>query len=48
MTIAWFERLVGKENISDEIIDLEVYSTDASKIKGKTDIFKRKTNSYCL
>ena len=37
MTIAWFEKLLGKENISDEIIDLEVYSTDASKIKGKTD-----------
>ncbi len=33
MTI-WFEKLVGKENISDEIVDREVYSTDGSQIKG--------------
>ena len=34
---SWFEQLVGKENISDELIDLEVYSTDGSQIKGKAD-----------
>ncbi len=33
----WFEKLVGKENISDEIIDIEVYSTDGSQIKGKAN-----------
>ncbi len=32
--ISWFEKLVGKENISDEIVDREVYSTDASQVKG--------------
>jgi len=35
--ISWLEKLVGKENVSDEIIEREVYSTDASQIKGKTD-----------
>ena len=35
--ISWFEKLVGKENISDELIDLEVYSTDASQIRGRAD-----------
>ncbi|MBI2499693.1 FAD-binding oxidoreductase [Candidatus Woesearchaeota archaeon] len=37
MSITWFENLVGKENVSDEIVDREVYSTDASQIKGKCD-----------
>lgn len=35
--LTWFEKLVGKENISDEIIDLEVYSSDASSVKGNTN-----------
>ncbi|MEK6952934.1 MAG: FAD-binding oxidoreductase [Nanoarchaeota archaeon] len=37
MSITWFENLVGKENVSDEIVDREVYSTDASQIKGRCD-----------
>ncbi len=37
MSIVWFENLVGKENVSDEIVDREVYGTDASQIKGKCD-----------
>ena len=37
MSIEWFEKLVGPENVSDEIVDREVYSTDGSQIKGKTD-----------
>ena len=34
----WFENLVGKENVSEEISDKEIYSTDASRIKGNTRI----------
>ena len=37
MDLTWFEKLVGKENISDEIIDREIYSTDGSQIKGRAD-----------
>ncbi|MEK6826574.1 MAG: FAD-binding oxidoreductase [Nanoarchaeota archaeon] len=37
MDLIWFEKLVGKENISDEIIDREIYSTDGSQIKGRAD-----------
>lgn len=37
MSITWFENLVGKENVSDEIVDREVYSTDGSGIKGRCD-----------
>ncbi|MFH1591758.1 MAG: FAD-binding oxidoreductase [Candidatus Woesearchaeota archaeon] len=37
MNLTWFEKLVGKENVSDEIIDKEIYSTDGSQIKGRTD-----------
>ncbi len=29
----WFEKIVGAENVSEEIVDKEVYSTDASRIK---------------
>lgn len=32
--ITWFEKLVGKENVSDEIVDREAYSTDGSRING--------------
>ncbi len=45
MKISWFERLVGKENISDEIIDREVYSTDGSRIQGKTSKIVWVTNA---
>jgi len=31
---SWFEKLVGKENISDEIVDREVYGTDGSQVQG--------------
>ncbi len=34
--INWFERIVGKGNVSEEEIDKLVYSTDASQIKGET------------
>ena len=34
----WFENLVGKDNVSEEISDKEIYSTDASRIKGNTRI----------
>ena len=37
MSIVWFENLLGKENVSDEIVDREVYSTDGSQIKGRCD-----------
>ena len=30
----WFEKLLGAENVSEEIADKEVYSTDASRVKG--------------
>lgn len=30
----FFEKVVGKENVTEEIADKEVYSTDASRIKG--------------
>ena len=30
----WFEKTVGKENVSEEISDKEVYGTDSSRIKG--------------
>ncbi len=32
----WFEKLVGKENISSDVVDCEVYSTDGSQIRGTT------------
>jgi len=34
--INWFERVVGKENVSEEEIDKLAYSTDASQLKGET------------
>ncbi|MEK6934848.1 MAG: FAD-binding oxidoreductase [Nanoarchaeota archaeon] len=38
MSITWFENLLGKEYVSDELFDREVYSTDASQIRGKADV----------
>ncbi len=34
--ISWFERVVGKEHVSEEEVDKLAYSTDASQIEGKT------------
>ncbi len=34
----WFEKVVGKENVTEEIADKEVYGTDASRIKGSARI----------
>ena len=34
----WFEKTLGKENVTEEIADKEVYSTDASRIKGSARI----------
>src|SRR3989344_1570713 len=34
--IDYFAKVVGKENVTEELIDKEAYSTDASQIKGET------------
>ena len=36
--ISWFERVVGKENVSEEEVDRLAYSTDASQFKGNTKL----------
>ena len=35
---SWFEKLVGKENISDDAVDREAYSTDGSQIRGNAQM----------
>lgn len=36
-TTPWFEKVVGKENLSESEIDKHVYSTDSSQIQGKAN-----------
>jgi glycolate oxidase len=41
----WFVNNLGEEKVSEEIATLVAYSTDASQIKGKTDIVLFPTNA---
>lgn len=43
--ISWFEKVMGSENFSDELVDKLVYGTDASQIKGEASLVAWPTNA---